>query len=169
ERDWVPAPASTDSADGLGPLFAAKGCAGCHAGPALAARFTAAPEDHVAARGLVVRFGDAEGHPDPLYGALLQNQAVQGMLPEGRIVLTSADASTEALDVAVMLERGPLGPSTHRSIRIAPALAGRFMLDKIDSAAVGELADPDDRDKDGISGRVRLLDGTAGRANSRLG
>ena len=31
------------------------------------------------------------------------------------------------------------------------------------------LADPDDRDNDGISGRVRLLDGTAGRANSRLG
>ena len=65
ERDWVPAPASTDSADGLGPLFAARGCSGCHAGPALAARFTAAPEGKVAGRGLVVRFGDAEGRPDP--------------------------------------------------------------------------------------------------------
>lgn len=157
ERDWVPAPASTDSADGLGPLFAAKGCSGCHAGPALAARFTAAPDRHVAARGLVVRFGDAEGHSDPLYGALLQNQAVQGMLPEGRIVLTSADAARDPLEVTVTLDRGPLDPATHKSVRIAPPLPGRDALERIDDAAVVALADPEDRDHDGVSGRARML------------
>src|SRR4051794_29430360 len=128
ERDWVPAPASTDSANGLGPLFAAKGCSGCHGGPALAARFTAAPERRVAGRGLVVRFGDAEGHPDPLYGYLLQNQAVPGMPPEGRVVLSSADPASQPLDVAVTLDRGPLAAATHQSVRIAPPLAGRSML-----------------------------------------
>ncbi len=158
DRDWVPAPASTDAADGLGPLFSARSCAGCHAGPALAARFTAAPEGRVAGRGLVVRFGDAEGHPDPLYGHLLQNQAVQGMLPEGRIVLTAPAAADGALDVAVALDRGPLDPATLRSVRIAPPIAGRAILDRIDADAVLALADPDDSDGDGISGRARMIE-----------
>ena len=158
ERDWVPAPASTDSADGLGPLFAARGCSGCHAGPALAARFTAAPESRVAGRGLVVRFGDSEGRPDPHYGTLLQNQAVQGMRPEGRVVITAADPESGPLEVAVTLDRGPLDPGTRQSVRIAPPLAGRAILDWIDPASVLARADPDDRDGDGISGRARLLD-----------
>ncbi len=158
ERDWIPAPASTDSADGLGPLFAAKGCSGCHAGPALAARFTDAPERRVAGRGLVVRFGDIEGHPDPLYGAVLQNQAVPGVEPEGRIVLTFSAAGDGPLIVDVTLDRGPLASATHQSVRVAPPLAGRAMLDAIDPAAVLALADPDDRDHDGISGRARLID-----------
>jgi CxxC motif-containing protein (DUF1111 family) len=51
-------------------------------------------------------------------------------------------------------------------VRIAPPLPGRAALERIDADAVVALADPDDRDKDGISGRVRLLDGTAGRANT---
>jgi CxxC motif-containing protein (DUF1111 family) len=158
ERDWVPAPASTDSADGLGPLFAARGCSGCHTGPVLAARFTPAPEGRLAGRGLVVRFGDAEGRPDPHYGVLLQNQAVQGMRPEGRVVITDADPASGPLDVAVTLDRGPLDPATHQSVRIAPPLAGRAMLDRIDPAAVIARADPDDRDGDGVSGRARMLD-----------
>jgi CxxC motif-containing protein (DUF1111 family) len=158
ERDWVPAPASTDSADGLGPLFSARSCSGCHAGPALAARFTEAAEGRVAGRGLVVRFGDAEGRPDPLYGALLQNQAVQGMLPEGRIVLSSTGSRDGSLDVAVTLDRGALDPATRQSVRIAPPLAGRAMLDKIDPAAILARADPDDHDGDGISGRAHMLD-----------
>ena len=156
ERDWVPAPASTDSADGLGPLFSARSCSGCHAGPALAARFTEAQEGKVAGRGLVVRFGDADGRPDPLYGALLQNQAVQGITPEGRIVLMSSIAGP--LDVAVTLDRGPLDRATRQSVRIAPPLAGRALLDRIDAAAILALADPDDRDHDDISGRARMID-----------
>ena len=158
ERDWVPAPASTDSADGLGPLFSARSCSGCHAGPALAARFTEAQEGKVAGRGLVVRFGDAEGHADPVYGSLLQNQAVQGMMPEGRIVLTTAADPHAPLDVSLTLDRGPLDAKTRQSVRVAPPLAGRALLDKIDEAAVLALADPDDGDGDGISGRARMLD-----------
>ena len=83
ERDWVPAPTSTDASDGLGPLFSARSCKGCHVGPSLAARFTDAPDGRIAGRGLVMRFGDSEGRPDPLYGRLLQNQAVQGMQRRG--------------------------------------------------------------------------------------
>jgi len=158
ERDWIPAPASTDSADALGPLFTARGCAGCHAGPALAARFTDAPEGRVAGRGLVLRFGDAEGRPDPVYGAVLQNQAVPGLKSEGHVVLSAVDPAKDPLQVSLALERGPLASATRQSVRIAPALAGRAMLDKIDPAAVAAPADPDDRDGDGVSGRARMVD-----------
>ena len=159
ERDWVPAPASTDSADGLGPLFCRAGLLRLPRRPALAARFTDAPEGRVAGRGLVVRFGDAEGQPDPLYGALLQNQAVQGMQPEGRIVLTRRRSRSGALDVAVTLDRGaarsgdaPVGAHRAAASRAAPCSTGST------PTAVLALADPDDRDGDGISGRARMLD-----------
>lgn len=32
ERAWIPAPASTDATDGLGPLFSGRACAACHPG-----------------------------------------------------------------------------------------------------------------------------------------
>lgn len=157
ERAWVSAPASTDASDGLGPLFSARSCAGCHAGPSLAARFTDLPDGKIAGRGLVIRFGDSAGNPDPLYGFLLQNQAVQGFAPEGRVVLTSAESGT-GYDLSLALDRGPLDPATRRSTRVAPPLVGRGALEKIDAAAILALADPEDRDGDGISGRARMID-----------
>lgn len=161
ERDWVPAPTSTDASDGLGPLFSARSCKGCHSGPALSARFTDTSEGRIAGRGLVVRFGDADGRPDPLYGHLLQVQAVEGMQAEGRIVLMAPSDPDGPLDIAMTLDRGPLDAATQKSVRIAPPLAGRAELDRIDAAAVLALADPDDGDRDGISGRARMI-GVAG-------
>lgn len=168
ERDWVPAPASTDAANGLGPLFSARSCAGCHAGPTLAARFTPAPEGRVAGRGMVVRFGDADGQPDPLYGHLMQNQAVEGLVPEGRVVLKAA-GQEGTLGVEVTLGRGPLDPATRQSIRLAPPLAGKALLEHIDAAAVLAHADPDDADGDGISGRPRWVDARGVRVLGRYG
>jgi CxxC motif-containing protein (DUF1111 family) len=169
ERDWIPAPASTDASDGLGPLFSARGCAGCHAGPALAARFTDAPDGRIAGRGLVMRFGDSEGRPDPLYGRLLQNQAVQGMHAEGRLVLMAPTTPDGPIDVTMTLDRGPLDSATRQSVRIAPALRGRALLDKINVDAVMALADPDDADGDGISGRARIIDRDGAQTLGRYG
>ncbi len=169
QRDWVPAPTSTDAADGLGPLFAARSCAGCHVGPALAARFTDAPEGRIAGRGFVLRLGDADGHPDPVYGRLLHSQAVQGMMPEGRIVLAAAPDTERGYDVSLALQRGPLDAATRQSPRIAPPLPGRAMLERIDADAVAGFADPDDRDGDGISGRVHLVETQAGKQLGRYG
>jgi CxxC motif-containing protein (DUF1111 family) len=163
ERDWVPAPASTDAADGLGPLFAARSCAGCHSGPALSARFVDAPEGRIAGRGFVIRFGDAEGRADPLYGHMLQSQAVQGLRPEGRVVLTATDDPAKGYAYALDLERGPLDPATRVSARLATPLLGRAALEAVDGDAVLGHADPDDRDGDGISGRARIVDGVLGR------
>ena len=167
ERDWIPAPASTRSADGLGPLFSARSCAGCHAGDTLGARFTEV-DRKIAGRGLVVRFADAAGRPDPRYGSLLQTQGVTGVPPEGRVVL--AASGDGAMQAVLHLERGPLDSGTRASFRIAPPLVGRAAIEAIDSAAILARADADDRDGDGISGRARVLfDGTLGRYGWKAG
>jgi CxxC motif-containing protein (DUF1111 family) len=169
ERDWVPAPASTDAADGLGPLFAARSCSGCHTGPALSARFTDAPNGRIAGRGLVLRFGDALGHPDSLYGRVLQTQAMQGLKPEGRIVLTAAPGDGRSYVTAVTLDDGAPDPATRHSVRLAPPLVGRAALGRIDADAVAGFADPDDIDGDGISGRLHLVNRGARRVLGRYG
>jgi CxxC motif-containing protein (DUF1111 family) len=167
ERDWIPAPASTRSADGLGPLFSARSCAGCHAGDTLGARFTEV-DTKIAGRGLVVRFADAEGRPDPHYGSLLQTQGVTGVPPEGRVVLAASGDGT--MQAALHLERGPLDGGTRASFRIAPALVGRAAIEAVDPAAILAHADRHDRDGDGISGRARILaDGTLGRYGWKAG
>jgi CxxC motif-containing protein (DUF1111 family) len=169
ERAWVGAPASTDAADGLGPLFAAKSCAGCHAGDALGARFTTMENGRVAGRGLVVRFGDVRGRPDPTYGHLLQAQAVPGLSAEGRIILTATADEEAAQRVEIALAHGPLDPATRRSVRIAPPLTGRAALETIDAEAVLALADPEDRDGDGVSGRARMVDKDGAAVLGRYG
>jgi CxxC motif-containing protein (DUF1111 family) len=169
ERDWIAAPASTDSADGLGPLFNARSCAGCHAGETLGARFTAAGDGRMAGRGLVLRFGDAAGRPDPTYGHLLQNRAIDGLVAEGRLVLFAPPSPQGRYGMTVSLDRGALAPATRMSLRVAPPLVGRAALDRIDAAAVLALADPHDRDGDGVSGRARLLSGSGEEALGRYG
>jgi len=163
ERDWVPAPTSTDASDGLGPLFAARSCAGCHAGPTLAARFTDAPKGRIAGRGFVIRFGDADGRPDPLYGHMLQQQAVQGMRPEGRVVLLASADPAKGYTYDLDLMRGDLDQATRVSARLAPPIVGRALLEQIDGDAVLGHADPGDLDGDGVSGRPRIVDGVLGR------
>lgn len=72
DRLWAQAPSSTRSADGLGPLFAARSCASCHAKSGGRTTFRLGRDDPAETPGLVIRLGDADGKPDPVYGAELQ-------------------------------------------------------------------------------------------------
>lgn len=57
-----------------------------------------------------------------------------------------------------------LGPEASDHLRRSPALFGAGLLEAVDPAALEDIADPDDRDGDGISGRVpRLPNGDIGR------
>jgi CxxC motif-containing protein (DUF1111 family) len=64
DRTWIPAPASTDASDGLGPLFVSRSCTGCHARGEGTHVITRADEGRDLA-GAVVRFGRADGKTDP--------------------------------------------------------------------------------------------------------
>ena len=93
ERDWVPAPASTDAAERARPALRGAKLRRLPCRPSARAR--ASPMRRTGGRGARLRAcasATRRADPDPLYGHLLQGQAVPGMLPEGpHRALASAD------------------------------------------------------------------------------
>lgn len=167
ERIWVPAPASTDGADGLGPMFTERSCSGCHGGPGLGATVAFTPEG-LAVRGLTIRLGDDRGRPDPLYGEAFQANAVQGLPPEGTLRFRARDRSAPVEAIATP-GRGPFSAGTRLSLRLTPPLVARARIEAADEAAILAAADPDDGDGDGISGRPSLLRTPDGPRLGRFG
>lgn len=147
ERIWVPAPASTAATDGLGPLFNARSCAACHEKGGRG-RIVLDEAGRLKAGGLVVRLSDENGNPDPVYGAQIQTQAVQGVAPEATVTIRFEEHA-ETLDdgtsvplwrpVAVLsdLAHGPLGAGTRSSLRLAPGLGSSAVIARAGSHMAG--------------------------------
>ncbi|WP_374652885.1 di-heme oxidoredictase family protein [Dongia sp.] len=166
ERIWVSAPSSTEAADGLGPMFNARSCAACHPGGAHGTLFN---KDGTMSPSLLVRLGSKKnGAADPLYGHQLQTEAARGIPPEGSFAFDFAAAETKLADgTVVSLQRpvvtlgnladGPLAPQTVTGLRLAPAIHGMGPLGRIPVAAIEAMADPEDKNGDGISGRLHWL------------
>jgi CxxC motif-containing protein (DUF1111 family) len=163
ERAWVLAPSSTEANDGLGPLFNARSCAACHQG--LERTDMHAPQ--ATQHGLVVRLVTPTGAGDPLYGHQIQTAAAPGLEPEARVGIEwqgTKDGLVVPVPRLTELSGGALSPQTIPSLRVAPRLTGLRDIEAVPDATLKALADPDDRDGDGISGRVaRLADGRIGR------
>ena len=130
------------AATGLGPLFNSVSCGACHSTP-VAGGFGADVEVHVAA----VR---SDGLCDPLIAA------------GGPVIQQRA---TQALIDSLGIEREPVpADATVPAARTTPVAFGRGLLDAVPDSTILALADPDDRDADGISGRPnRFFDGRLGR------
>ena len=159
-RVWIAAPSSTDASDGLGPLFNARSCATCHAKGG-GARIVTRPDGRRELLGAVVRFGDAQGVTDPVYGLQLQTDAVPGMQPEG---------SAQFLPrLSFDLEGQALADGIKAGVRLAPPLAGRAAFDTVTDDEIATRADPEDQDRDGISGRVNRLQADGKIAIGRFG
>jgi CxxC motif-containing protein (DUF1111 family) len=145
ERTWVPAPASTRSADGLGPHYAARSCAACHA--------NAGRGQAPAAFSLHLN--------DPVYGQRLLSLSTAAVPAEVRIEWLPEDSSAgQPLSPAWRFKLNGLTqgePSSPISLRVAPSLRGLQWLQVVPRLTLDALADPDDRDGDGISGRLALL------------
>ncbi len=167
---WVEAPASTEARDGLGPLFNARSCSGCHFRDGKGAP----PENGEAPFvGLLLRLsipGDDGPVPDPVYGGQLQDQANPGVPVEAVPAITWTETSGRYEDGGqyTLLEptytlsepaHGPLPADLMVSPRVAPHMVGLGLLEAIPESRLRELADPGDDDDDGISGRVQRLDG----------
>lgn len=123
--------------------------------------------------------------PEPTYGAQLQAQSValahQLRNVSGVTEALSADVPPEASirvdwieephtypdGDLVMLRRprieltklgyGPLAPNARFGLRHAPPLHGLGLLELIPQSELDRRADPDDRDGDGVSGRVNRV------------
>jgi CxxC motif-containing protein (DUF1111 family) len=177
-RFWVSAPSSTQSADGLGPLYNARGCQNCHlkdgrGRPPVAnwpdddavsmfLRLSIPPETDEQRKLLAEHRANAIG--DPTYGGQLQNFAIKGLDGEGHMRIEYKDvpvalAGGETLTLRqpsysiTELAYGPLHPNVMMSPRIAPPMIGLGLIEAIPEAAIRANADPEDADKDGISGR----------------
>lgn len=168
-ENWVTAPASTEGRDGLGPLFNAQSCSSCHLFDGRGAPPLDAEDP---ALGLLIRISvlgpDGEPVPVPVYGDQIQDAGINGVPAEATIVITRevvtgqfADGTTYELEVPTYsLEDpayGPLPDGVMVSPRIAPAVFGVGLLEAVPVETILALADPDDIDGDGVSGRPNWL------------
>ena len=172
---WVSAPSSTAASDGLGPLFNAQACQRCHlkdgrgappaAGePAVSMFLRLSVPPTTEAERTDVEAGRRAVVGEPTYGEQLQNFSIQGHLAEGEMTIHYEDVPVTLADGTVVtlrkprygvagLTRGPLHPDTMLSPRVAPPMIGVGLLEAVAEADILALADPDDADGDGISGR----------------
>ena len=164
-QNWVTAPASTEARDGLGPTFNAFSCSSCHSHDG-----RGKPPDNPSdpERGLLLRLSIPGGADEPMYGGQLQDRSILGVRVEGRIGITYEevqgqypDGTTYSLRKPVYsvedLAFGPLHPNVQISPRIAPAVIGMGLLEAIPEERILTLADPEDADNDGISGRPNYV------------
>lgn len=168
-ENWVTAPASTEGRDGLGPLFNAQSCSSCHL---FDGRGTPPLDASDPALGLLIRVSvpgpDGVPVPVPMYGDQIQDGAISGVPAEATIVVTRevvtgqfADGTTYELEVPTYSLEDPaygaLPDDLMVSPRVAPAVFGVGLLEAVPVDAIVALADPDDADGDGVSGRPNWL------------
>lgn len=170
-QNWVTAPASTTARDGLGPLFNARSCAGCHfkdgrgRPPGFAEEI---PTGFLVRLSVPGRGAHNEPLPDPIYGSQLQVGALQGIPAEGLVHIdyeevlgAFADGTPYSLRKPIYtlqnLAYGEPDPNLMLSPRVANHMIGLGLLEAISEEHLLALADPDDLDDDGVSGRPNVV------------
>ena len=168
DRFWVSSPSSTQATDGLGPLFNARSCAECHI---RTGRGTITVENidendnpirmHASA---LVRIGLLNGKAHPIYGNQLQPRGIIGFDGEVKIKIkwlykyeTYSDGTKVKLRYPKVIfsdwKYGNPGVFGY-SVRVAPSVRGLNFINKVSESEILKYADPDDKNNDGISGRV---------------
>ena len=174
---WVIAPATTTARDGLGPLFNTNACQNCHIKdgrghpPAPGAK-------HAVSMLVRLSIPDAPAYasvieevgvvPEPVYGVQLQDMAIPGVTPEGKVRVEYDSVPVRFKDGTLVelrkprlaitqLGYGPMHPDTRFSARVAPPMIGLGLLEAIPDAAILANADPEDKNGDGIAGRANIV------------
>jgi len=161
--NWVTAPASTQTRDGLGPILNAASCSSCHNKDGRGAL----PEPGEQPMGLLFRVGMGNS-PHPQYGSQLQNRGVLGVAPEAEIFITYEEIIGQFTDGTPYTLRKPQYEFRNEayggsmagasfSPRIGPQLIGMGLLEAIPEETILAWADEADADGDGISGRPNYV------------
>lgn len=187
KQPWVVAPASTDSRDGLGPLFNVAACQSCHIKDGRGHAPMTAKDN---ADSLLIRLAmpaktdeqrqqlkDSliEKVAHPIYGGQLQDRGIQGVPAEAKIEVTWTDVPMTFADGHVETLRRPTfklaNPGYGKfdddlmvSPRIALPMIGLGLLEQISDDAIKRQADVDDQDKNGVSGKFNwVMDPQSGK------
>lgn len=169
-QNWVIAPASTETRDGIGPLFVTRSCSACHFKDGR----SAPPLDGAAVETMAVRLAipgsGPHGNPlpDPVYGGQLQTNAIPRARAEASVVTkyelvegTFADGEKYVLRRPIFslanLGYGPMADKIAISPLVSPAVIGLGLLEAIPEETLRRMADDKDRNEDGISGRVNMV------------
>ena len=156
---------------GLGPTFDAPACADCHV---RAGRGRPPLRQGEMLSSLLIRISNpgADEHgaprPHPAYGDQLQGRSIAGVPPEGRLFVEYNPEPGQFSDGTPYQLRRPvyvffrmaflqLGGRVMNSPRVASALPGDGLLEAIPERDILALADAEDSDGDGISGRPNYV------------
>ncbi len=167
-RSWTPAPSSVKSLDGLGPVFNRVSCSGCHVKDG---RGKPPEENSNKFKSMVIKLSLIKNnliYPDPKYGYQLNDKAILGVPFEGKAkinyltkIVSFEDETTVSLSKPIYsfdnLSFGPFDINTKHSGRVAPAVFGLGLIEAINENDILSKADPEDQDKDGISGRPHYI------------
>jgi CxxC motif-containing protein (DUF1111 family) len=144
----------------LGPAFVARSCVACHVnnGRALAPAVGADMFQSV------VKVGrDSRGSPHATLGLVLQPRSISGSAEDPATIGSYQLINGQYGDGSSYELRKPLyqfggTQPDYFSIRTAPPLVGMGLLEAIRESDVLALADPDDANQDGISGRPQMME-----------
>ncbi len=172
EQIWQIAPGEDAQRDGLGPLFNAASCQGCHS-PATRRQVPKNAGDRLLSA--LVRVSvrqNGETLPHPAYGSQLNELGIVGVPAEARIQTLYTDRRVELLDGTPVWVREPelafhdprygaLDRQVMTSLRASPPIMGVGLLELVPEEQLLEYADPDDKDRDGVAGRPNRITSSA--------
>jgi CxxC motif-containing protein (DUF1111 family) len=163
EQTFVSAPALINP--GLGPIFNNVSCTSCHINDGRGKP----PVNGEQISSLLIRVSipgtDAHGGPNPApgFGGQLQQRAIFGAVPEALMKIdytenqyAFADGETYSLRTPTYTLESPYIPlpaGLMISPRVAPPVFGLGLLEAVDESSILALADEQDLNKDGISGK----------------
>ncbi len=154
---------------GLGSIFNNNSCNGCHPSDSRAS----VPENINSMSGLFLKISvpgnDEHGGPAPVpgFGTQLQHQSVYGYQPEAQMAVTYEQQEVSLPDGTIITLQKPIysivSPyvSLPGNVLISPRIGmpvfGLGLLEAIPEHSILANADPDDTDKDGISGKANYV------------
>ncbi len=155
---------STETGTGLGPLFNRNACSGCHPKGGRGAAPNGPEEPLLTA---LVRLSDAKGGTHSGYGGQLNTRGIRGVPAEAEVSVSYETVKGrfgdgEQYDLrrpVLSFSQSSYGPldTVLTSFRIAQPIFGLGLLDAVPVEDMEIFADPDDRDGDGISGRLNTV------------
>jgi CxxC motif-containing protein (DUF1111 family) len=174
---FVTAPAPVNA--GLGPLFNNSSCIACHIHDgrgmptkgSLLVRVSLPPSQAILAHQSSIFESQAEASvslgnapPVPRLGTQLQDQAIYGVKPKATVEInwhektalygdgTPYELRSPLIDIT-LADGKPLPSGVLTSARVPPPVFGRGLLEAIPEQDILSLADPQDKNNDGISGK----------------